>query len=79
MGSNIGSVDSKFRYIILAAKRTRQLQAGARPQVATSPTQPRKFTRIAQEEVSSGLVEYEITEEVKPARRGAREAKSSKR
>ena len=55
MTSNFGSIDSKFRYIIVAAKRTRQLQAGSQPMVNT---QSRKFTRIAQEEVSSGLVKY---------------------
>lgn len=57
MTSNFGSIDSKFRYIIVAAKRTRQLQAGSQPMVNT---QSRKFTRIAQEEVSSGLVKYYI-------------------
>ena len=57
MTSNFGSIDSKFRYIIVAAKRTRQLQAGSQPMVNT---QSRKFTRIAQEEVSSGLIKYEI-------------------
>jgi DNA-directed RNA polymerase subunit omega len=55
--SNFGSIDSKFRYIIVAAKRTRQLQSGSQPMVNT---QSRKFTRIAQEEVSSGLVKYDI-------------------
>ena len=62
MANNFGSVDSKFRYIIVAAKRTRQLQSGARPMVTA---QSRKFTRIAQEEVNLGLVKFEIVNETK--------------
>ncbi len=64
MKSKIGSIDSKFRYIIVAARRTRQLQAGSKPMVTASS---RKFTRIAQEEVSCGLVKFEVTEETKSA------------
>jgi DNA-directed RNA polymerase omega subunit len=55
--NNIGSIDSKFRYIIVAAKRTRQLQGGSLPLIQGTS---RKFTRIAQEEVASGLVNFEI-------------------
>jgi DNA-directed RNA polymerase subunit omega len=62
LANNFGSVDSKFRYIIVAAKRTRQLQSGARPMVTA---QSRKFTRIAQEEVNLGLVKFEIVNETK--------------
>ena len=57
MTSNIGQIDSKFRYIIVAAKRTRQLQGGSTPLVKG---QSKKFTRIAREEVASGLVNFEI-------------------
>jgi DNA-directed RNA polymerase subunit omega len=74
--TKIGDIDSKFRYIILAAKRTRQLQAGARPVMTT---QSKKFTRIAQEEVTSGLVKYDIVEETKPSKkRSPKETKESK-
>jgi len=74
--TKIGDIDSKFRYIILAAKRTRQLQAGARPAMTT---QSKKFTRIAQEEVTSGLVKYDIVEETKPSKkRNPKETKESK-
>jgi len=74
--TKIGDIDSKFRYIILAAKRTRQLQAGARPAMTT---QSKKFTRIAQEEVTSGLVKYDIVEETKPSKkRSPKETKESK-
>ncbi len=68
--TGIGNIDSKFRFIILAAKRTRQLQAGSRAMV---PAYSKRFTRIAQEEVSQGLVKYDISEEPKPNRkRGAK-------
>ena len=68
MTNKIGSIDSKFRYIIVAAKRTRQLQAGSKPMVGG---QGRKFTRIAMEEVSAGMVKFELTEETKASRRRA--------
>lgn len=57
MTDNIGEIDSKFRYIIVAAKRTRQLQGGSTPLVKG---RSRKFTRIAQEEVAAGMVNFEI-------------------
>jgi DNA-directed RNA polymerase subunit omega len=51
------NLDSKFRFILLAAKRARQLQAGARPLVQS---QHKKSTRVAQQEVESGLVPFEV-------------------
>lgn len=48
---------SAYRFIIVAAKRARQLQAGARPFLPTSSKKP---TIIATEEVRRGLVKYEI-------------------
>jgi DNA-directed RNA polymerase subunit omega len=50
-------IDSKFRYILVAAKRARQLQAGARPLLQSTST---RLTRIAQQEVTAGLVPFEI-------------------
>lgn len=50
-------IDSKFRFILVAAKRARQLQAGARPMVQSSS---KKVTRIAQHEVDAGLVPFEL-------------------
>jgi len=71
--SKLGSIDSKFRYIIVAAKRACQLQAGSKPMVSA---QGRKFTRIAMEEVSAGMVKFELTEETKASRRrGSKEGK----
>ena len=47
---------STYRYIIVAAKRARQLQAGAR---SFLPTTMKKPTVAAMEEVRRGLVKYE--------------------
>ena len=48
---------STYRFIIVSAKRARQLQGGARPVLPTSSKKP---TIIATEEVRRGLVKYEI-------------------
>ena len=47
---------STYRFIIVAAKRARQLQGGAR---SFLPTTSRKPTVTALEEVRRGLVKYE--------------------
>ena len=47
---------STYRWIIIAAKRARQLQGGARPFL---PTTSKKPTVIAMEEGSRGLVKWE--------------------
>jgi DNA-directed RNA polymerase subunit omega len=52
-------VDSKFRFILVAAKRARQLQAGAKPLMQT---QWKKSTKVAQSEVLAGLVPIEVPE-----------------
>ena len=49
---------STYRFIIVAAKRARQLQGGARPVL---PTSSKKSTVIAMEEVRRGLVKYSLT------------------
>jgi len=49
---------SAYRFIIVAAKRARQLQAGARSML---PTTSKKPTVAAMEEVRRGLVPYEDT------------------
>lgn len=49
-------IDSKFRFILVAAKRARQIQAGAKALVQ-APT--KKATRVAQLEVEAGLVLFE--------------------
>jgi DNA-directed RNA polymerase omega subunit len=52
-------IDSKYRLIILAAKRSKQLQRGARPRIDIDPTK-HKPTRIALEEVIQGTVPFYI-------------------
>lgn len=56
------AMDSKYRLIIVAAKRSKQLQRGALPRLDIDP-QKHKFTRIALEEVEQGKVNFEITKE----------------
>lgn len=48
---------STYRFIIVAAKRARQLQGGSRPFLPTSSKKP---TVIATEEVRRGLVKYDL-------------------
>lgn len=52
-------MDSKYRLIIVAAKRSKQLQRGARPRIDID-TQKHKPTRIALEEVQQGKVQFSI-------------------
>ena len=61
-GSENPEVDSKYRLIILAAKRSKQLQRGAQPRIDIDP-QKHKPTRIALEEVIRGRVRFSIKEE----------------
>ena len=55
--------DSNYRYVLVAARRARQLAGGAPPLVTTSA---RKVCKIAQEEIDAGKVQY-----VKPAAQAA--------
>ena len=48
-------VDSKYRLVILAASRSKQLVSGARPRVQSNV---RKATSLALEEIKQGLVRY---------------------
>jgi DNA-directed RNA polymerase subunit omega len=54
-------IDSKYRLIILAAKRSKQLQRGARPRIDID-TVKHKNTRIALEEVMRGRVNFSLTD-----------------
>jgi len=53
-------IDSKYRLIILAAKRSKQLQRGARPRIEIDPLK-HKPTRIALEEVIQGKIQFHMT------------------
>jgi len=55
-------IDSKYRLIILAAKRSKQLQRGARPRIDID-TVKHKNTRIALEEVMRGRVNFSVTDQ----------------
>jgi DNA-directed RNA polymerase subunit omega len=52
-------IESKFRFILVAAKRARQLQAGAKPLIQTPS---KKVTRVAMQEVEAGLIPIELLE-----------------
>jgi len=54
-------LDSKYRMIIVAAQRSKQLQRGARPRVEID-TQLHKHTRIALLEIEQGKVGFTIHE-----------------
>ena len=52
-------IDSKFRFILVAAKRAHQLIGGAKPLVQS---ESKKDIVIAQREVSAGLVPFMMTD-----------------
>lgn len=52
--------ESQFAYVVVVARRARQLMIGGRPMVDNSNS--RKTSRIAEEELKKGLLEYELTE-----------------
>ena len=57
-------IDSKYRLVLLAAKRSKQLQRGAKPRIYSSA---KKTTRVALEEVRRGLVKYQpLVKPLKP-------------
>jgi len=60
----IEGFDSNYRYILVAARRARQLQGGAPPVI---DTQSRKPCRIAQDEIRAGKVKWIIPEITKSA------------
>ena len=51
------NIDSKFRFVIVASKRAKQLLRGSKPKLRSKS---RNLIRIAQQEVSAGTVEFEI-------------------
>jgi len=56
--------DSNYRYILVAARRARQLQGGAPPVIDTASRKP---CRIAQDEIKAGKVKWVIPEVPKSA------------
>jgi len=47
--------DSNYRYVVVAARRARQISGGAPPLVNTNARKP---CRIAQDEIAAGKVQY---------------------
>ena len=62
--------DSKYRYILVAARRARQLQGGASALVESDS---RKACRIAQDEIQAGKVSYVVPEAETPMQAAASE------
>lgn len=54
---SFGNIDSKYRYVILASKRAKQLLKGAKPKIKAKS---RSLIRIAQMEVQAGLIDFEL-------------------
>lgn len=54
------NIDSKFRYILVCAERAKQLQNGARPRMEA---RSRKSTYLAMQEVTSKLINFEVSKE----------------
>jgi len=55
-----GDIGSKFRFVILASMRAKQLLRGAKPSVKSKS---KNLIRVAQEEVKKGLIDYEIVQD----------------
>jgi DNA-directed RNA polymerase omega subunit len=58
------SIGSKYRFIILAAQRAKQLQNNAKPKLKTRSTKP---AFIAMRELEQELLSFEITSPVDPS------------
>ncbi len=52
--------DSKFAFVVVAARRARQLMLGASPLVVNPRSH--KPTRVAIEELGAGVLEYQMPE-----------------
>lgn len=56
------NVDSKYRFVILAALRARQIQGGSMPLI---DEQGRKPTTVARQELVDGLLQFSIAHDEK--------------
>jgi DNA-directed RNA polymerase omega subunit len=68
-------VDSKFRLVLLIARRAEQLMRGARPKIASD--RPLKPTRLAAEEFEDNQIRWDYGEEggvLEPTEESAGEA-----
>jgi len=53
-------IGSKYRFIIVAAERAKQLQNNAKPKIKTKSTKP---AFIAMKELEQGLLSFEVPQE----------------
>lgn len=60
MGVLTGIPDSQFAYVVVVSRRARQLMIGARPLIDNPRS--RKTSRIAEEELQAGVLEYSLPE-----------------
>lgn len=58
------SIGSKYRFIIVAAERAKQLQNNAKPKIKTRSTKP---AYIAMKELEQDLLAFEMQTPVEPA------------
>ena len=56
-------IGSKYRFIILAAERAKQLQNNAKPKIKTRSTKP---AYIAMKELEQDLISFEMPPPVEP-------------
>jgi DNA-directed RNA polymerase subunit omega len=68
--------DSNYRYILVAARRARQLSSGAPPLVDTNVRKPCK---IAQQEIDAGKIQFIVNSKAEePAKAGPPAPEESK-
>ncbi|HZT57516.1 MAG TPA: DNA-directed RNA polymerase subunit omega [Pyrinomonadaceae bacterium] len=70
-GAN-GKIDSRFRLIVVAALRSKQLLRGSTPRVEADEKR-RRNTSIAVEEVRRGLVHFTVTDDEQKGGGGPRD------
>ena len=51
-------IDSRFRYVLLVAKRAEQLVQGSAPKIKTKHSKP---TRVAMEEIDRDQVKWQLS------------------
>jgi DNA-directed RNA polymerase omega subunit len=59
-------VESRFKFVDVAAARAKQLRRGAVVRVPAAHDLPHKLERVAMEEVRRGLVDYTVPELKRP-------------
>jgi DNA-directed RNA polymerase subunit omega len=60
---SLDKVPNRYLLVVLAAKRARQLNRGAQPQIETKQKKP---TSVALEEIADSRIAYRVKEEEAP-------------